>query len=112
MAAQNLLHRTFKVVVPQDMKNTTKKGECQLVRFKKRLLSRVRISPMKGRSASHRAHAEHVHLARLAIEQHPAFIPVHLRFAAELIGLRHKDLVPKQAHGRLARTDIPANRRS
>jgi len=67
---------------------------------------------VKGRSAGHRAHAEHVHLARLAIEQHPAFIPVHLRLAAELIGLRHKDLVPKQAHGRLAHAHIPANRRS
>jgi hypothetical protein len=112
MAAQNLLHGTFKVVIAQNMKDPTKKGKCQLVRFKKRLLGSVWISPVKGRSASHRAHAEHVHLARLAIELHPAFIPIHLRLAAELIGLRHKNLVPKQAYGRLAQAHIPANRRS
>src|SRR5205814_7716809 len=59
----------------------------------------------------HAAQAEHVCLAGLSVELDPAFVPIHLRLSTELIGLRHKDLVPQQAHGSLPGAHILTNRR-
>jgi hypothetical protein len=39
MTTQDLLHRTLKVVVPQDFEHPGKEGKCQLMRFQKRLLA-------------------------------------------------------------------------
>ncbi len=111
MPTQNLLHRAFKVVIAQNTKDSTKMGKCQFVRFQKRLLRGVRIGPMKGATGGHRAHTELIRLAGLAIELSPALVPIYLRFAAKLIGLRHKDLMPGKAHGDLALSDIGAHRR-
>jgi hypothetical protein len=36
---------------------------------------------------------------------------IHLRLAAELIGLRYENLMPSKAHGYLALSDIGAHRR-
>ena len=99
MATQNLLHGALQVVVTQNAEHAAKIGECQLVRFQKGLLIGVRISPMKSAAAGHAAQAEHVCLAGLTVELHRAFVPIHLRLATELIGLRHKNLMPQQAHG-------------
>lgn len=35
-----------------------------------------------------------------AVELGPAFVPIYLRRATELIGLRHKDFTPRQTHSR------------
>src|SRR5665213_1365942 len=79
--------------------------------LEKSLLRGMRIGPVKGRPRGHRAHAEHVHLATLTIELNPAFVPIHLRLAAELIGLRYENLMPNKARGDLALSDIAAHRR-
>jgi len=111
MATQDFLHGTFQVVVTQNTEYTAKIGERQLMRFQKRLLIGVRISPMKGATAGHAAQAEHVRLSGLAVELDPAFVPIHLRLATELIRLRHKDFMPQQAHGSLPGAHILTNRR-
>jgi hypothetical protein len=67
----------------QNTKHAAKIGKRQLMRFQKRLLIGVRISPMKGAAAGHAAQAKHVRLARLAVELDPAFVPIHLRFATD-----------------------------
>jgi len=102
MAAQDLLHGTLQVVIPQDLEHPRKEGKCQLMRFQKRLLGGVRIGPVKRPAAGHAAHAEHVYFAGHPIKLHPAFIPIHLRLTTELIRLRHKNLMTQKAHGRLA----------
>src|SRR6202790_2082772 len=79
--------------------------------LKKRLLRGVRIGPVKGPSRGHRAHTEDVHLATLTIELHPAFVPIHLRLAAELIGLQYENLMSGKAHGHLALSYIGTYRR-
>src|SRR5665213_3278605 len=79
--------------------------------LEKSLLRGMRIGPVKGRPRGHRAHAEDVHLATLTIKLNPAFVPIHLRLAAELIGLRYENLMPGKAHGHLALSDIAAHRR-
>src|ERR1039457_3514401 len=53
MATQDFLHGTFEVVVTQNTEYTAKIGERQFMRFQKRLLIGVRISPMKGATAGH-----------------------------------------------------------
>src|SRR5664279_2075687 len=111
MAAQDFLHGTLQVVVTQNTEDTAKIGERQLMRFQKRLLIGVRISPMKGATAGHAAQAENVRLAGLAVELDPAFVPIHLRLATELIRLRHKDFMPQQAHSSLPGAHILTNRR-
>src|ERR1051326_4093207 len=100
MAAQNLLHGTLQVVVTQNAEHATKIGESQLMRFQKCLLGGVRISPMEGATAGHAAQAEHIGLAGLAVELDPAFVPIHLRLATELVRLRHECLMSQQTHGR------------
>ena len=125
MAAQDLLHRAGQVVEAQAVKDPAKPPECQLVGFQKRLLRGMRIDAVKGRAAGHRAHAEDVDLAALVIalrgscreafvagvEIDPALVPIHLRFAAKLVGLRDKDLMSGKPHGDLALVDIAAHRR-
>src|SRR2546425_766753 len=53
---------------------------------------------MKCAPAGHTAQAEQVRLAQLAVELHPAFIPVHLRLAAPAVGLWHEGFQSQQSH--------------
>src|SRR6266705_4433747 len=90
MTPQDFLYGALQVVVTQHAEHTAEIGERQFVRFQKRLLVGVRIRPMKCAPAGHTAQAEHVRLAQLAVELHPAFIPVQLRLAAPGVGLWHE----------------------
>jgi hypothetical protein len=65
---------------------------------------------VKGRSRGHRAHAEDVDLARLAIELGLDLVPIHLRFVAKVIGLRDEDLMLQKPHRLPALAHILAHR--
>src|SRR6202007_715609 len=75
-ATQDLLHCAGQVIESEQMKYAAKPRKRQLVRFKKCLLRGVRIGPVEGRSRGHRAHAEDIDLARLAVELCPNLVPV------------------------------------
>src|SRR4051794_16648113 len=45
---------------------------------------------MKGCTASHAAHAEHIHLGPLSGEIHKGLVPVHLPFDSPFVALRRK----------------------
>src|ERR1043165_1352541 len=60
MSPQNLLHRTFQIVEPQQSENSPEMLESQLVRFQESLLAGVRVRSMERAPAGHRPHAEHV----------------------------------------------------
>jgi len=57
------------------------------------------------------AQAEQVRLAQLAVELHPAFIPVHLRLAAPGVGLWHEGFQSQQSHRDLSLAHVLAHRR-
>ena len=62
-----------------------------LVRFQKSLLRRVSIGTVKRPAAVHTAHREELQLPRFATQLYLCFEPIHLRFLARCITLRHED---------------------
>ena len=88
--SQNLLHRTLKVVIPQDSKYSTEIEKRSFMRFQKRLLARVREGAMERSSTGHAAHAKYVGQLPLSADICVSFIPVHLRFFAPIVGLRNE----------------------
>ena len=60
------------------------------MRLKKCLLCGMRISPVVGRAAGHRAHLEDLQLDPFAAQNRPGFIPIHLCFRAPRVRLRHE----------------------
>ncbi len=109
-AAQNPLHRRREIIVPQCPKHPAKVGQGQLVRFQKRLLRRAPIGAMKGRAARHRAHREHLQLHALAVHLGPRLVPVHLRFLAPVVALRHERLALLQSKLALALLNVLPHR--
>ena len=94
--SQNLLHRTLKVVVPQDSKYSTEIEKRSFMRFQKRLLAGVREGAMEGSSTGHAAHAKYVGQLPLSADIRVCFIPVHLRFSTPNVGLRNERLAVEQ----------------
>ena len=110
MSAQDLLHRRGEVVVAQPAKDPAKAGERQFVRFQERLLRRVRESAVEGRSAGHAAHRKHLQLRALAGQIGVSFVPIHLRFHAPVVALRHEDFPRQQPQGELPLLHVLAHR--
>ena len=93
IAAQYLLHRTCKVIVAEKSENPAKIAECQLMSFKKCLLSSVCVGPVKCSAAGHRTHLEDLQLGTHAINIGVRFVPVHLRFHAPVVTLWNENFV-------------------
>ena len=67
------------------------------VSFQQRLLRGVRISPVEGIARTHAAHGKKLQLARFAAELGHGFEPIHLRFLAQLVALRHEHFPPAES---------------
>src|SRR3954447_23094012 len=90
MASQDPLYRTAEIVISQQSEYAAKVPECQLMRFQKRLLGRMRIRPVIRAAARHRSHTEDEHLVPPPTHLSPGFIPVNLCLLTPSITLRHK----------------------
>jgi len=109
MTAQDALHCTLQVIVAKLLEDAVEITECDLMSFKKRLLCRMRKSPMIGTTAGHRTHLEHLQLHALTTNQCPGFIPINLPFNAPVITLRHERLAGNQPQLLPPALDIAAN---
>ena len=67
------------------------------VSFQQRLLRGVRIGPVEGIARAHAAHGEKLQLARFAAQYGHGFEPIHLRFLAQLVALRHEHFPPAES---------------
>jgi hypothetical protein len=70
--------------------------EGQFVAFQKGLLGGAQVGPVKRAATRHRAHAENLKLCEIAGQFGIGFVPVHLGFAAPLVGLRHVGFLDQQ----------------
>ena len=109
VAAQDLLHRTRKVIVAKLATHAAEVVEGQLMRIEKRLLRGSQIGVMKRRTAGHRTHRKHLQLDPFALQIGARFIPVNLDLDAECVALRHERLATSQALLLLAPLHILAN---
>src|SRR6516225_3195188 len=93
VAAQNFFHRSFQIVVPQDVKHAPEVMEAQLMRLQKCLLTGMEVGAMKCPGTGHAAQAKHMDSGLLSIDFCPHFIPVHLSFLPPGITLGNTNLV-------------------
>src|SRR5215469_2589681 len=89
IAAQDLLHRRFQVVVPQDRKHALKIIERVFVSVEECLLGRAMIRAVESRAARHAPHRKHLQQHWRAAQFRPPFVPINLAFLSELVVLRH-----------------------
>jgi hypothetical protein len=57
----------------------------------------MRIGAVEGIARAHAAHGEKLQLARFAARYGHGFEPIHLRFLAQLVALRHKHFLPAES---------------
>src|SRR5450759_1992282 len=110
LTAQNLLYRSFQVVVTEPAKHPAEKGERQFMRFEERLLSGVQERAVKRCATGHTPHGEHLQFRPLPGQIGDGFVPINLRFHAPVVALRHKHFVDHQAQGSLTFLDVLPNR--
>ena len=67
LAAQDLLHCTLEIVIPEEPKNSAKIMKGMLVDLEKCLLRCAMIGAMEGRAAHHAAQREYLQLDLCAI---------------------------------------------
>ena len=91
--AQNLLHRTFQIVVTEHTEDAAKIVKAQLMALQKRLLVGMQVSAMKRPCTGHAAQAKHMDCRLLSIYFRQRVIPVHLSFLPPNIGLGNKDFL-------------------
>ena len=118
ISAQDLLHCTLQVVIAEHAKDAAEVAKCQLMSLEKCLLGGMSIGPVIGRTAGHRAHLEDLQLDAFATQNGPGFIPIHLRFRAPRVRLRHEyfaalqpQLLPPPSHVAANRALAPAEAR-
>ena len=110
VSAQNLLHHGLHVVVAQGLEDAAEVGEGMFVGFQQRLLRGVRIGPVEGIARAHAAHREEVQLAHFAAQYGHALEPIHLRFLAQLVALRHEYFPPAESQLSLPQPHIAPHR--
>ena len=110
LTAQDLLYGCLQVVVSELAKHPTEEGEAQFVRFQKRLLRGVQESAVERCATGHTPHGEHLQFGPLPSQIGDGFVPIHLRFHAPVVALRHKHFVDHQAERSLALLDVLPNR--
>ena len=91
--AQDLLHRTFQIVVTEHTEHPTKIVEAELMALQERLLVGMQVGAMKRPGAGHAAQAKHKYVPLLALDFRQCFIPVHLPFLPPSIRLGTKDFL-------------------
>src|SRR5271155_550634 len=111
LSAQDLLHRTAQIVVPQHGEDAPEVRERPLVRFQKGLLAGVRIGAVKPRPTGHAAHAEDINLLPFALDLHPGFVPVDLTLLPKTVRLRNEGLAAQQPQRNLPLPYVLPHRR-
>src|SRR5947209_1146225 len=64
---------------------------------------------MKGRTACHAVHAEHIHLGPLSGKIHKGLVPIHLPFDSPFVALRYKRFSMAETQFTLTLQDVFGN---
>src|SRR5260370_3372896 len=106
---ENLLHRTFQVVVTESREYSTEIDKRLLMCFQKCLLAGVRKGAMEGSSTGHAVHAKYVRQLPLSADIRVRFIPVHLRFSAPSVELWNVRIALEQRKHDLPFANVASN---